>query len=83
MFTLTKLSAGVPASALEYGDTFENNGEVFLRIKEPTKIGNVELKLTKNDVMCLSLETFQITILAGNVEVLKNNVEAKSTLSYE
>lgn len=83
MFTLNKKSAGVPASAIDVGGTFEHEGEVFVRVKAPTAIGAVELKLNKTDVMCLSLETFQVNIVPGNTEVLKNKVEAVSVLSYE
>jgi len=83
MFTLNKKSAGVPASAIDVGGSFEHDGEVFVRIKTPSSIGQVELKFNKTDVMCLSLETFQVNIIAGNTEVLKNKVEAVSVLSYE
>ena len=83
MFELKKKSNTAPVSAVEIGNCFEHTGEVFIRVKPPTQIGNVVVKLNKDDVMCLSLETFMLTILAGDTEVLKNSVKAESSMSYE
>ncbi len=82
-FELNKLSAGVPVSEIPIGGSFEHEGEVYLKIKTITAIGNAPAKINKDDVMCLSLETFQINILTGNTEVLKNKIVAKSTLNYD
>ena len=63
MFELTRRSAHVPSKEIDVGDTFEYEGEHFLRLDAPKKIGEVDLPLTKSDVVAASLSTLNCLFL--------------------
>jgi len=76
MFTLTKHTTIVAVGDVKINLAFEHAGEVYVRIKEPLE--PVALKVGKDSVLAISIETWHLDVLPVTTEVIPCEVTAIS-----